>query len=102
MNKFVPLKAYGRIVCVDELGLTVDGLVADCSPGEAANATGREYARLFAAAPEMYALLHKQADFTDEGGSAHLARTGRYSLFDEPGAVQAARELLAKIEGEQP
>ena len=44
--------------------------------------------------------LRKIAAFGDTGANEHLARTGSYALFDEPGAVQIAREALAKMEVE--
>lgn len=38
--------------------------------------------------------LHGIAAFDDTGANAYLAKTGYYSLFDEPSAVKAAREAL--------
>lgn len=36
------------------------------------------------------------AAFDDEGANQHLARSGSYSRFDEPGSVKVAREILAE------
>jgi hypothetical protein len=45
------------------------------------------------------AALDEIAAWDDEGANAYLAATGRYSAFDEPAAVHAARDALAKIRG---
>ena len=45
--------------------------------------------------------LRRIASFHDEGANEHLELTGRYSYFDEPGAVQTAREALKDL-GECP
>lgn len=37
------------------------------------------------------------ASLNDTQANIYLERTGSYGRFDEPGAVQAARETLAKV-----
>lgn len=39
------------------------------------------------------------AAFDDEGANLRLKTTGSYALFDEPGAVQVAREILSQATG---
>lgn len=46
----------------------------------------------------MRAALTEIAAFDDRLASESLARHGSYSSFDEPGAVQTAREALAKVQ----
>ena len=43
--------------------------------------------------------LMEIAAYGDQGGNARLATTGSYSAFDEPHAVQKAREAIDKIGG---
>jgi len=43
----------------------------------------------------LVAALERIAAFDDEDASAHLEKTGSYSLFDEPGSVEIARAALA-------
>lgn len=38
--------------------------------------------------------LHEIATFGDTGANTHLAKTGSYGAFDEPNAVETAREAL--------
>lgn len=44
--------------------------------------------------------LTKIASFDDSGANYRLRNTGSYSLFDEPGAVQKAREALIEIQNQ--
>jgi len=37
------------------------------------------------------------AAYDDEGAQRHWRNTGKFTMFDEPGAVQTAREALRKI-----
>lgn len=60
---------------------------------------GLALARLLAGAPEMYEALVRIAAYDDIDANARLVRDGSYASFDEPGAVQTAREVLAQIEG---
>lgn len=39
--------------------------------------------------------LYLIAAYTDTGASRHLQETKSYSMFDEPGSVQTAREALS-------
>lgn len=43
--------------------------------------------------------LTQIAAFGDDGANVILRKTGSYSGFDEPGAVQAAREALGNQKG---
>lgn len=40
--------------------------------------------------------LENVACFDDKGANEHLARSGSYNRFDEPGSVKIAREILAE------
>lgn len=40
--------------------------------------------------------LTRIATYGDEGANARLKATGSYSVFDEPGSVKIAREVLEK------
>lgn len=41
--------------------------------------------------------LEKIAAFDDRGASEYLARTGKYTYFDEPSSVRTARKALRNI-----
>lgn len=56
-----------------------------------------ELCPLHADAPSIYAALIEIATFTDVDASNHLYKTGSYSLFDEPGSVEIARNALLPI-----
>jgi hypothetical protein len=42
----------------------------------------------------LQAALKRIACLGDSGANERLARTGSYSMFDEPGSVEIAREAL--------
>jgi len=44
--------------------------------------------------------LNKLAAYDDDGANERFAQTNRYSWFDEPNAVQLARETLSMINDE--
>lgn len=51
--------------------------------------------RLATLVPELVKALREIAAYDDESANEHLRQRGSYSLFDEPGAVRAARAALA-------
>ena len=55
-----------------------------------------EIDRLYAVKRDLLAALHKIAAWDDERANAKFERFGQYSGFDEPVAVQIAREAIAK------
>jgi hypothetical protein len=57
-----------------------------------------ELRRLLVMAPDLYQFVHKCAAFDDEYANEHLRKWGRYSQFEIPDLVRAARELLKKID----
>jgi hypothetical protein len=71
-------------------------------PGALANGLSKENAELIVRAVNSHAVLvealREIAAFDDRGANEHLAKTGSYGAFDEPGAVETARAALAQLD----
>lgn len=76
---------YTEGVCGDGAAILLDGVPV---PIHTILAALNEVERLRAVLTEI-------AAYTDVSASNHLARSGSYSVFDEPGSVAVARKALA-------